>query len=162
MWLYQIGPIIAARRRALYLTEQQLASLTSVPISDIHDLESGQLQDISYQTLCQIMAVVGLVLDLPTVQLRTRKRGLEMAAKNASVSYKNDIDPNTLCEILKTGTIPALYLSNIIHFLDEAPIPLVVMAAEEAAREMDRPESIWVNVRNLALSIDSERKNIWI
>jgi len=138
-----------------------LSKLTSVSEGDVVALENGQLEDISHHTLCRILAVLGLAFDLPTLQARSVKNGLKMAALNTSISYKNEMGEEDLREILKSGVVPDYFASNIIHFLDETPLPMVVMAAEEAAADMTRPEIIWENLQRLAVLFDSHRKEIW-
>ena len=53
----------------------------------------------------EVLAVLGLDLDPPSQAARARKRGLWMAAKNASVCYVQEVPPDTLGA--PTTTLPA-------------------------------------------------------
>ena len=96
-------------------------------------------------------------LDLPHVlglnpitmaPLKPRK-WLWMAAQTCSVSYRKTLTPETLLSILTTGDVPEENISNIVHFLQEAPVQNVVMAVDQAAQQSGLPaEFLW---RNLAL-----------
>ena len=74
-----------------------------------------------------------LSVNPPSQAARARKRGLWMSAKNASVSHVQEVPPDTLGHALVSGSIPKGYAAHLTHLLDEAPVPLVVMAVEEAA-----------------------------
>ena len=48
------------------------------------------------------------------------------------------------------------------HLLDEAPVPLVVMAVEEAAaNEGVAQDAVWRNVTKLARSLAVHRQGLW-
>ncbi len=79
------------------------------------------------------MAVLGLDSPKLDTQARRKKRGLWMAAKTASVSYAQELAPETLEQALASGEVPASFAPHLTHLLDEAPVPVVVMAVEEAA-----------------------------
>jgi Ni,Fe-hydrogenase III small subunit len=85
-----------------------------------------------------------------------------MAAKNASVSYVQEVPPNTLGHALVSGSVPKGYASHLTHLLDEAPVPLVVMAVEEAAaKEGVAARAVWRNVSKLAKSLGVHRQGLW-
>ena len=49
-----------------------------------------------------------------------------------------------------------------LQILDEAPVPLVVMAVEEAAaNEGVAPKAVWRNVAKLARSLAVHRQGLW-
>jgi hypothetical protein len=85
-----------------------------------------------------------------------------MAAKNASVSYVHEVPPDTLGHALVSGSVPKGYAAHLTHLLDEAPVPLVVMAVEEAAaNEGVAPKAVWRNVAKLARSLAAHRQGLW-
>ena len=48
------------------------------------------------------------------------------------------------------------------HLLDEAPVPTVVMAVEEAAAQAHLPpRKVWRNVARLAQSLSVHRRALW-
>ena len=85
-----------------------------------------------------------------------------MAAKNASVSYAPEVPPATLGHALVIGSVPKAYAAHLTHLLDEAPVPMVVMAVEEAAAsEGVAPRTVWRNVAKLAKSLAVHRQDLW-
>ncbi len=98
------------------------------------------------------------------------KRWLSMAAQTSSVSYRGTLTPEILLDVLVRGVVPVEFGAHILHFVEEAPIPMVVQAVEEASERSGIPISeIWANVRRiggqrllqaLSLSIDLERAHL--
>ncbi|MDO8313058.1 MAG: hypothetical protein Q7T25_14080 [Sideroxyarcus sp.] len=60
---------------------------------------------------------------------------LSMAAQTCSVSYRVVLTPERLLEALTTGTVAPSDVATFLHFLEEAPLLIVVMAVEQAAQE---------------------------
>ncbi|MED5617167.1 hypothetical protein [Janthinobacterium sp. P210005] len=84
------------------------------------------------------------------VPLKPRK-WLWMAAQTCSVSYRKILTPETLLNILTTGDVPEENISNIVHFLQEAPVQNVVMAVDQAAQQSGLPpELLWRNLEMIA------------
>lgn len=151
------------RRNTLGLTQSQLAQLSGLSRQTLVGLEAGVLSDLGFNRVAQVLAVLGLDLDPPSHAARSRKRGLWMAAKNASVSYIREVPPDTLGHALVTGSVPNGYAAHLTHLLDEAPVPLVVMAVEEAAaNEGVAPKAVWRNVAKLANSLAVHRQGLWV
>ncbi|MCU0923322.1 MAG: helix-turn-helix domain-containing protein [Burkholderiaceae bacterium] len=163
MDLSNLGTIIRERREALGLTQSRLAQLSGLSRQTLVGLEAGALSDLGFNRVGQVLAVLGLDLDPPSQAARARKRGLWMAAKNASVSYVQEVPPDTLGHALVSGSVPKGYAAHLTHLLDEAPVPLVVMAVEEAAaKEGVAPKAVWRNVAKLARSLAVHRQGLWV
>ena len=162
MDLSNLGHTIRARREALGLTQTRLAQLSGLSRQTLVGLEAGALSDLGFNRVGQVLAVLGLDLDPPSQLARSRKRGLWMAAKNASVSYAPEVPPATLGHALVIGSVPKAYAAHLTHLLDEAPVPMVVMAVEEAAAsEGVAPRAVWRNVAKLAKSLAVHRQDLW-
>ena len=160
--LSNLGTIIRERREALGLTQSRLAQLSGLSRQTLVGLEAGALSDLGFNRVSQLLSVLGLDLDPPSQAARSRKRGLWMAAKNASVSYVQEVPPDTLGHALVSGSVPKGYAAHLTHLLDEAPVPLVVMAVEEAAaNEGVAPKAVWRNVAKLARSLAVHRQGLW-
>lgn len=160
--LSNLGTIIRERREALGLTQSRLAQLSGLSRQTLVGLEAGALSDLGFNRVSQLLSVLGLDLDPPSQAARSRKRGLWMAAKNASVSYVQEVPPGTLGHALVSGSVPKGYAAHLTHLLDEAPVPLVVMAVEEAAaNEGVAPKAVWRNVAKLARSLAVHRQGLW-
>ena len=67
-----------------------------------------------------------------------------------------------LLEILTTGEVPPVFLSHVLHLLDEASIQSVVMALEQAAQQTGMPiEVLWRNVELISEKTRSRRHGAW-
>lgn len=162
MNLNDIGHAVHARRKELGLSQGQLAHLSGLSRQTLVGLENGTLADLGVNRAAQVLSVLGLDMPQPTTIARQKKRGLWMAAKNASVSYARELEPETLSKALVTGDVPAPYAPHLAHLLDEAPVSMVVMAVEEAAGAADvPPRKVWRNVAKLAQSLSAHRKELW-
>lgn len=161
MNLTQIGQAVRARRETLGLTQAQLAQLSGLSRQTLVGLENGALSDLGFQRVAQVLSVLGLDVSEPTTAAREKKRGLWMAAKTASVSYSSELAPEILGHALASGDVPEPFVAHLTHLLDEAPLPIIVMAVEEAAsREHVLPRQVWRNVAKLAKSLAVYRQGL--
>jgi hypothetical protein len=120
------------------------------------------LSELGFNRVAHLLSVLGLDLDPPSQVARSRKRGLWMAAKNASVSHLREVPPDTLGRALVSGSVPKGYAAHLTHLLDEAPVSLVVLAVEEAAaNEGVAPKVVWRNVAKLARALAVHRQGRW-
>lgn len=162
MDLNSVGTAIRARREALGLTQARLAQMSGLSRQTLVGLEAGALKDLGFNRIAQVMAILGLDVTPPTKDAREKKRGLWMAAKTASVSYSSELEPDALGRALVTGDVPPSFVAHMAHLLDEAPLPVIVMAVEEAAsREHVLPRTVWRNVEKLAKSLSIHRQGLW-
>jgi hypothetical protein len=162
MNLIDIGHAVQARRVELGLSQAQLARLSGLSRQTVVGLENGALRDLGVNRVEQVMAVLGLDSPRPDTRVRRGKRGLWMAAKTASVSYAHELAPEALGQVLASGDVPPPFVPHLAHLLDEAPIPTVVMAVEEAAAHAHlRPRQVWRNVAKLAESLAVHRRTLW-
>ena len=159
-----IGVQVKHRREDVGLTQGRLAKLADLSRQTIHKLENGTIKDLSFQRVMAILTVLGLDFEEPTLAAREKKRGLWMASKNASVSYRGELTSDMLCRALATASVPPTYAAHISHFLDETPTSLVVMSVEEtAAREGLPISSVWRNLAVLAEKYSGidDRRQLW-
>lgn len=162
MNLIAIGRTVRARREELGLSQVQLAHLSGLSRQTLVGLENGTLNDLGVNRAAQVLSVLGLDMPEPTTLARRKKRGLWMAAKNASVSYVRELEPEALGKVLASGEVPAPFVPHLAHLLDEAPVSMVVMAVEEAASKAHvPPRKVWRNVAKLAKSLSVHRQDLW-
>ena len=133
MGLADLRTLIRQRREALGLSQSRLARFSGLSRQTLLGLEAGALSDLGFNRVSHLLSVLGLDLDPPSQVARSCKRGLWMPAKTASVSYVQEVPPDTLGYALVSGSVPKGYAAHLTHLLNEAPVPLVVMAVEEAA-----------------------------
>jgi transcriptional regulator with XRE-family HTH domain len=132
MRLSEIGQRIREQRRALGLTQEQLAKLSELSRTTINQMENGTLVDLGYAKLSHLLSVLGI--DLQAQHATGLNHALVVAARTASTSYKNALTPETLAEMLASGHAPDEYLPHLMILLDETPLPVVVKAIQEAAQ----------------------------
>jgi transcriptional regulator with XRE-family HTH domain len=161
--LSNLGTIVRERREAVGLTQSRLAQLSGLSRQTLVGLEAAALRDLGFNRVAHLLSVLGLDLDPPSQAPRSRKRGLWMAAKNASVSYTREVPPEALGHVLVSDSVPKGYAAHLTHLLDEAPVPLVVMAVEEAAaNEGVAPKAVWRGVAKLAGELAVHRQGLWV
>jgi uncharacterized protein (DUF1778 family)/DNA-binding XRE family transcriptional regulator len=149
-----LGVAIRERRDALGLSQARLARLSCLSRRTLARLEAGALGGQGFSRVAQLLWVPGLDLDPPSQAARSRKRGLWMAAKNASVGYVQQVLPDTPGHALASASLTKGYEDHPTHLLDEAPVPPVVMAVEEAATNAGMaPKAVWRNVAKPARSL---------
>lgn len=163
MDLFTLGKKIRSRREEIGLTQGRLAKFADLSRQTVQRLEAGTIQDLSFQRISALLTVLGLSFEVPTTNARLRKKGLWMAAKTSSVSYKGELSSDMLERALATGTVPLGFESHIAHFLDEAAIEVVVMAVEETAQiESIPPAAIWAHIKEMARLLGGYRKELWM
>lgn len=163
MKIYEVGKAVRARRLAVGLTQLRLAKLAGLSRQTVQQLEAGTITDLSFGRLVNLLGVLGLSFAPPSLMAREKKSGLWIAAKNASVSYRGEFTTDQLQQALATGQVPANHKSNLLHFLDETPLQVVVMAVEETAYlESVSPARIWTCVAQLARQLESLRSVLWL
>lgn len=160
--LLDIGRAVRMRRMELGLSQNQLAHLSGLSRQTLVGLENGSLSDLGVNRVAQVTSVLGLEAAPLSTEGRGKKRGLWMAAKTASVSYSHELTPKTLGAALVSGEVQPPFVPHLVHLLDEAPVPIVVMAVEEAAAHAHvAPKAVWRNVAKLAKSLSVHRQALW-
>lgn len=163
MDLSTVGRMIKARRQSIGLTQQHLAKLAKLSRQTVQTLEVGTIEDLGFERLSRLLSVLGLGFDNLSLTARLKKRGLWMAAKTSSVSYRYDLSEEMLEHTLATGSVPPDFEAHLGYLLGQAPVEYVVMAVEETAQHAQRaPSEIWANVALLAISLAPNRKELWI
>jgi transcriptional regulator with XRE-family HTH domain len=160
--LQAIGKEIHDRRQAVGLTQERLAKLSNLSRQTVQRLEAGTIEDLGFQRLAKVLGVLGLSFDGPSTAARKRKNGLWMAAQTSSVSYRTELNSQQLQQALTSGQVPSGLESNILHFLEEAPTEVVVMAVEEAAQQQAaKPAKVWSNIVKMAKDLGARRYQEW-
>ncbi|WP_457832974.1 hypothetical protein, partial [Staphylococcus aureus] len=78
------------------LSSQQLAAFSGMDALTLIALENGTLPDMGYSQLAALLQLLSLSFGGLSTSARLTKRGLWMAAKNISVSYRTEISPDLL------------------------------------------------------------------
>ncbi|MBI1892022.1 MAG: helix-turn-helix transcriptional regulator [Burkholderiales bacterium] len=131
MNLANIGKTVHHCRLQKGLSQDHLAKLAGLSRVTLNQLENGVLNEIGYNKLLAILAL--LELDLEPKAEYGPKNALSVAARSASTSYKHILSPEKLAEILRTGKTPQQYEPHLMAFLEELPKPVAMKAVAEAA-----------------------------
>ena len=91
MNLHEIGTLVRERRDTLGLSQDRLAKLAGLSRATINQLETGALVDLGVIKLACLLELVGLTFEAHA--RATPHRGLLMASRTASVSYKSSSMP---------------------------------------------------------------------
>jgi transcriptional regulator with XRE-family HTH domain len=116
MNLREIGLRLRERRDALGLSQARLAKLAGLSRATVNQLETGMLIDLGVVKLAALMDLVGLRLEASA--RAPSRRGLLMASRTASVSYKTPLAAGQLAKALATGDLPAALAPQLATLLD--------------------------------------------
>lgn len=95
---------------------------------------------------------------LKPVTTRNPKKWIWMAANTSNVSYRSQLSEEELKMAFLTGQVPSNRIANVLHLLDESPMIIVIMAANEIAMMSQRPASeILANVGKIAEEMHCKR-----
>jgi transcriptional regulator with XRE-family HTH domain len=156
MNLTEIGLLVRQRRQALGLSQHRLALLADLSRATVNQLETGTLVDLGVAKLATLLSTLGLRLQAHA--LSRNQRGLWMASRTASVSYKQPLTADQLASALASGDVPPAVRPHVATLLDEAPLSMVVAAVEAAAAANDvPPRVIWRHVLRWAREAHSPR-----
>jgi transcriptional regulator with XRE-family HTH domain len=157
--LLQIGRKVRERRAALGLSQLRLARLSGLSRSTVNQLENGVLRDLGVAKLISLLDLLGL--SMQARESSPRRHGLAMASRTASVSYRAAMQPLQLARALASGNLPAELVPHVATLLDEAPLPVLTAAVEEAAlRCRVQPKRIWQHLSRWAGELGSPRA-VW-
>ena len=163
MFLRQVASQIKARRKALGLSQAQLGKLAGLSRATVVDLEAGRVTELGITRLEKVLAVLGCSLTL--AEEATGKRGvkhkadpLRVAARTASVSYRDVLLASALEESLVSGNLPEQYRAHLASLINEAPAPLLVRMVDAVAKHRHvKPKSIWKNLSLWSQEFQSTR-----
>ena len=156
MNLRKIGLQVANRRADLGLTQDRLAKLGNLSRSTILHLENGTLKDLGAAKLFSLLSLMGL--DISILGRKKKQDALEVVSQTASVSYKNKLTSSDLAKSLVSGEISETIFPYMATLLDEAPLPMIVSAVEQAAKASKTPPKIiWKNIDRWTKEMHSPR-----
>jgi transcriptional regulator with XRE-family HTH domain len=160
MNLKDLAPLVLARREALGLSQDRLAKLCGLSRATVNQLENGTLVDLGAAKLLALLSLLSIELDAKTTQPKSH-HALALLSQTASVSYRQALKPAELSQALVEGTLPAAITPHIATLLDEAPLPLILRAVEQVARQTDTPpKMLWKHLVQWAQVLQSPRA-VW-
>lgn len=92
---------------------------------------------------------------------KKRDRGLSKATVAANVSFRRPVTEDEFAEALATGKLSADLEAQLSALLDEAPVPTVVGAVEEAAEKRRvPPKQVWKHIAHWSRDLHLYRQ-VW-
>jgi hypothetical protein len=97
-------------------------------------------------------------MDISIQGQQKKQDALELLGQTASVSYKNKLTSSDLEMSLVSGEISESIYPYMATLLDEAPLPMIVSAVEQAAKSSKTsPKMIWKNIDRWTQEMNSPR-----
>lgn len=160
--LAELGMAVRTRRTDMGLTQAALARLGGLSRATVNQLEAASLADLSLQRVSRLLGVLGLSFTLTGQRPVIGKTpALTLAARSASVSYRDPLSADTLRRALLSGEAPAAVHPHIATLLDEATPALLAAVVEQLNEEEGVPRAeVWLHMRELARGYQSAR-GLW-
>lgn len=115
------GHMIRQARRALHLTQRELAARTGLSRLTLNQLENGVVADLGIRKVGTVLEALGLELQVQPANREQDANYLAMASSSASVSLKEPLLPEELEYALVSGKIPENRQAHLITLLEESP-----------------------------------------
>lgn len=112
--------------------------------------------DSTQKGICWVLG-----LDSRIFSILRQRDWIKMAGQTCSVSYREILTSEALVKILTSAEVPERLISNMFHFVDEAPLQIVVMAAEQTSQLTGVPlATIWKSLEAFAVRYGA-RRHTW-
>lgn len=149
------------------LTQAALAKLSGLSRATVNQVEKGTIKDLSITRAAKLLEALGLsvMITAPRPKSRTtetqKSLALDIAARTASVSFKEPITASQVRQALVSGVVLPGRLPHVYTLLDEAPVSLLASVVEQLHVEegVDRAH-VWKRMHALALRLKS-RRELW-
>lgn len=159
--LAELSTVVRTRRADMGLTQAALARLSGLSRATVNQLEAASLQDLSLQRVSRLLGVLGLSVTVAPQPTVGKTPALEIAARSASVSYRQPLTARVLRAALLQGQVPAAFRPHVATLLDEATPALLAAVVEQLHAQEGVPRAeVWARMRELARSFKSAR-GLW-
>jgi len=160
--LAELSTVVRTRRADMGLTQAALARLSGLSRATVNQLEAASLQDLSLVRVSRLLGVLGLSVTVSAQRPAAGKTpALELAARSASVSYRQPLTAGVLRAALLQGRVPAAFQPHVATLLDEATPALLAAVVEQLhAQEGVARAQVWTQMRTLARGFKSAR-GLW-
>lgn len=159
--LAELSTVVRTRRADMGLTQAALARLSGLSRATVNQLEAASLQDLSLLRVSRLLGVLGLSVTVAPQPTVGKAPALELAARSASVSYRQPLTAAALRAALLQGRVPAAFQPHVATLLDEATPALLAAVVEQLhAQEGVSRAEVWARMRELARGFKSAR-GLW-
>lgn len=160
MYLAQIGCALRMARKDHGLTQAELASKVGVSRTTVNQIECGAVSEIGISKLAELLASVGLELNVGALSPSSRKTSgrdfLRLACISANVSFREALTPDALATSLLTGKVAAERRPHLRAIFDELPDPVFDGMIDQVSR-WAKPDKVRQNVESIGRAIHSRR-----
>lgn len=165
--IFELGTAVHVRRSDMGLTQATLAKLSGLSRATVNQVEKGTIKDLSITRAAKLLDALGLsvVISAPRPKSRTteakKSLALDIAARTASVSFKEPITASQVRQALISGVVFQGHIPHVYTLLDEAPVSLLASVVEQLHVEerIDRAQ-VWKRLHDLARRLKS-RRELW-
>ena len=165
--IHELSHAVRSRRSDMGITQTGLAKLSGLSRATVSQVEHGTIKDLSLTRAARLCGVLGLAVSVSSPRAMSRRvegrtLPLELAARTASVSYREPLSADQLRQILTSASFATRqFLPHVRSLLEEASVSLLASVVEQLHEEdgMDRV-SAWQHMRELARSMKTGR-DIW-
>lgn len=159
--LAELSTVVRTRRADMGLTQAALARLSGLSRATVNQLEAASLQDLSLQRVSRLLGVLGLSVTVAPQPTVGKTPALELAARSASVSYRQPLTAAALRAALLQGRVPPAFQPHLATLLDEATPALLAAVVEQLHAQEGVPRAeVWARMRELARDFKSAR-GLW-
>jgi transcriptional regulator with XRE-family HTH domain len=159
--LAELSTVVRTRRADMGLTQAALARLSGLSRATVNQLEGSSLQDLSLVRVSRLLGVLGLSVTVAPQPAVGKTPALELAARSASVSYRQPLTASVLRAALLQGRVPAAFQPHVATLLDEATPALLAAVVEQLHAQEGVPRAeVWARMRELARGSKSAR-GLW-
>lgn len=163
--ILELGRAVKERRQEIGLSQVALARLSGLSRQTISELENGTIKDLSLKRAERLANALGLNLRMEGGQVSAKRKlhrmtPLSRAARTASVSYRKNMPPARLRNVLVKGQSAHDDIPYVHALLDDAPVSLLASVADQLQDDPEGAARIWKNYRKLARQVKSNR-DLW-
>ena len=162
-----IGLAARTRRSDIGLTQDRVADLCGLSPVIVEKLENGSIGELNWAHAVRLLSMLGLSVHVSNPRPTRRQQegripALEVAARSASTSYKENLSTEDLRTALLTATYPKNFAPHVRAFLDEAHVSQIADVVEQLHHEIgvNRAE-VWRHMRSMARAAGTAR-DIWL
>lgn len=157
--LAELSTVVRTRRTDMGLTQAALARLSGLSRATVNQLEAASLQDLSLVRVSRPLGVLGLSVTVSAQRPSAGKTpALELAARSASVSYRQPPTAGILRAALLQGQVPPTFQPHVATLQDEATPALLAAVVEQLHAQEGVPRAqVWARMRELARGFKSAR-----
>jgi transcriptional regulator with XRE-family HTH domain len=163
----ELGHAVKTRRSDMGLTQTVLSALSGLSRATVNQVENGTINDLSLTRTARLLGVLGLTLSVtparpkPNAGGRPKTSPLILAARTASVSYRDSLTPEMLEAVLLGGDVPASFVPHLNALLEDASVSLLAAVIEQLHDKTGVQRSqLWSTLRSLAQRFGC-RRDIW-